>query len=68
MYRQINFFVVLFMQIHFYYKGGDIINFLVNLFFISFIINSFIVFYSIYIITDKIFFKNSHMSKFNIPN
>lgn len=65
MYRQIKKFVVLYQK-HQNLKVVISITFLVNLFFISFIINSFIVFYSIYVVTDALFFKNSHKSKFNV--
>ncbi len=54
--------------IYFLTKEGELINFLTNLFFVVFIINTFIVFYSLYSITDLVFFKNSHNKKFNIPN
>ena len=66
MYRQNKKFVVLLYSP--LILGGDFIDFITNLFFISFIINAFIVFYSAYVIVDIIFFKKICKSRFNISH
>lgn len=49
-------------------KGGDLINHLVNLFFLTLIINLFIILYSAYLILDSFLIKDFHKSNTDYPN
>lgn len=48
------------------FKGGDVMQFLINLFLFSFIICSFIFLYSLYMFFYIIFFQNKQGSKLKI--
>ena len=56
----------MFSSLFFYNKGGDFIQYLINLFFISFILYLFIFLYSIYIFFDIMIFHNKQGSKLKI--